>query len=63
MKEYEDLKEYEDYPWIGACDIQKDTEKTGTVFSFLRKRRDLNNLYKYLMETAKGVDNFLSSIQ
>lgn len=38
MKECEDLKEYEDYPWIGACDIQKDTEKTGAVFS-LGKRK------------------------
>lgn len=38
MKEHEDLKKHEDYPWIGAFDIQEDTEKAEIVSS-LGKRR------------------------
>lgn len=38
MKEHKDLKEHEDYPWIGAFDIQEDTEKDEIVSS-LGKRR------------------------
>lgn len=54
------MKEHEDYPWIGTCDTREDTEKAET-FQPGKEKWDLNNLYKYLMETVKKVDILLGS--
>lgn len=56
------MKEHEDYPWIGACGIQEDTEKVVLSLGKKKAQWDLNNLYKYLMETVKRVDTRLSHI-